>query len=527
MTGENKVTRAAGLLMLAMIISRILGYIRDVVIYAQFGQNRVTDAYQAAFSIPDFLYLILVGGAMSSAFIPVFSGYIARDENEEAWEVANSVLTVIIALMLVGIILGTIFTRELVYLLVPGFAGESVELTVTLTRIMFAQAFFMALSGITMGILNSFKHFWAPAVGSVMYNLGIIIVGVLLSPKLGIAGFSVGVVAGAVANFGVQLPVLIKKGFRYRPRFNIFHPGVIRIGVLMFPVLIGLSVTQFNLFVSQNLASTLPEGMVAALRTAQRLMQLPVGIFAVAIGVAVFPTLTGHAAKREMKQFKRSMSLGIRSVLFITLPASAGLLVLRVPLVRLLFQQGWFTAQNTEATAIALLYYSLGLIGYSAIQVLNRVFYALQDTRTPVVIGIVTIALNIGLSFALIGLMGHGGLALAYSVAGIVNMLLLMIIARAKIGGIDGRRIVLSFGKSFLASILMGLVVYFVAAWFELNLDMAVKANQAWQVIAAALAGAVVYAGLVIGLKMEEARLVLEIFRRRFVRGSGVAKQTP
>lgn len=515
MSAGKGVARAACLIMFAMIISRILGYLRDVVIYAKFGQNRITDAYNAAFSIPDFLYMLLVGGALSSAFIPVFSSYIATDKEKDAWEVASIIFNFIMILMVCGVVFGIIFTPQLITLLVPGFTGEAFDLTVFLTRIMFLQAFFMGLSGISVGILNSHKHFTAPAIGSVLYNLGIIIVGLILSPFIGIVGFSIGVVAGAIMNFGVQLPVLLKKGLRYKFSFNLRHPGVQKIFALMFPVLIGLSVAHFNLFVNQNLASTLEPGIVAALRTGQRLMQLPIGVFAIAIAVAIFPTLTRNVAREEMKQFKENTSMGVRAVIFVTLPAAVGLIALRIPLIRLLFEQGLFTHANTLATAHALYYYSIGLFAYSAIQVLNRAFYALQDTKTPVAAGILTIALNIWLNFVLLDILGHGGLALAYSLAGIFNMIALLVILRLKIGGIDGRKMFFSFVQSVFASIVMGLLLFYFVSYADNLLDVTTKIGQFLEVMLGITIGAVIYTLIVSLFKMEEADLVLAILKRR------------
>jgi putative peptidoglycan lipid II flippase len=418
--------------------------------------------------------------------------------------------------MLIGIVIGTIFTPHLIFLLVPGFSSESLGLTVYLTRIMFIQVFFMGLSGISMGILNSYKHFTAPAIGSVLYNLGIIVVGLILSPFIGIAGFSIGVVVGAALNFSVQLPILLKMGLRYKLSFNIKHPGVKKIFVLMFPVLIGLSVTHFNLFVNQNLASTLQPGIVAALRTGQRLMQLPIGVFAIAIAVAIFPTLTGNVAKGEFEKFKKNMSLGVRSVIFVTLPAAAGLIALRIPLIRLLFEQGMFTHENTLATAHALYYYSIGLFAYSAIQVLNRSFYALQNTITPVLTGVLTIAINIILNFALIEVLGHGGLALAYSIAGIFNMLVLLVVLRIKIGGIDGKKMLISFLQSFFSAFLMAAVLYKTIDYVEVWIDVSTKLGQFMQVILGIILGTVIYSTVVSLFKMEEAQMVLRILKRKF-----------
>jgi len=525
MSGKSGVARAAGIIMVSMVASRILGYVRDMVIYAEFGQNRLTDAYNAAFSIPDFLYMLLVGGALSSAFIPVFASYISTDREEDAWQAASIIFNLTITLMLLGIMLGVIFTPQLVYLLVPGFSPDISALTVKLTRIMFIQALFMGLSGLSMGILHSFKHFLMPAIGSVLYNLITVVLGWVLAVffQLGIMGFSLGVVAGAIANFGVQVPKLIQLGLKYRFSFNLRHPGVRKIYALMAPVLVGLSVTQFNLFVNQNLGSGLPPGMLSALKTASRLMQIPIATFAIAVAVAIFPTLTENAAKNEMQKFKTNMSLGVRSIIFITLPAAAGLIALRVPIVRVLYQQGEFTYQATLATAHAVLFYSLGMVGYAAQQLLNRTFYALQDTLTPVGIGILSILINLIFNFTLIGPMGHGGLALAYSLAGLFNMVALLYFLRRKIGGINGRGLLISFARSLMASVIMGLVVYYAAAYLESSLDMTRKLNQIIQVLIGVGAGCGIYAVFALAFRSEEALLVWNIISRRFQRKRGKA----
>lgn len=520
MSTQIKVAKAAGILMITMVLSRIIGYVRDVVILARFGQNNLTDAYNAAFSIPDFLYYLLVGGALSAAFIPVFSSYIATKKEEEGWIVASTIFNIIIIFMLIGITIGFIFTHQLIYLLVPGFSSENIELTVGMTRIMFFQTFFMALNGISMGILNSYQNFLAPAIGSVLYNLGIIVVGILLSPYLSITAFSIGVVAGAALQFAMQFPALLKIGLRYRPIIDLRHPGVRKIGLLVIPVLIGLSVTHFNLFVNQNLGSNLPEGMLSALRTAQRIMQLPIGVFAIAIAIATFPTLTGQAARQEKEEFKRTMSLSLRTIIFVTLPSAIGLIALRMPVVRLLFQQGNFTAEDAQATSYALLFYCIGLFAYAALQHLNRVFYALQDTRTPVTVGIFTIIVNIVLNFLLIGPMGHGGLALAYSLAGIINMLALLYILKLKLGRLDGKRMLISFLQTLFISVLMGLTAYYTSAMVALFFDPTSKLVQLIQVGAGVGAGVVVFVVLALLLKMEEAEMAKSVLLRRFQRKS-------
>jgi len=524
---KSKIVQAAGLLMLTMVISRLLGYLRDVFIYDKFGQNRITDAYNAAFSVPDFIYMILVGGALSAAFIPVFSSYIAKNQEDEGWQVVSIVFNWVAVLTVIMVGIGYIFTPQLITLLVPGFDAAAMNMAVNLTRIMFLQVVFMSLSGISMGILNSYKIFWAPAVGSVCYNLGIILGGLLLAapiekhfPGYGIAGFSVGVVVGAAVNLLVQLPSLKKVGVRYHFSFNLRHPGVQRLMILMLPVLIGLSVTQINLFINQNLASNLPEGIVAALRTAQRIMQVPIGVFAIAIAVAVFPTLTGQYAKGEHAEFLRTTSLGLRAVIFITVPAAVGLAVMREPLIRLMFEfnGGAFLPENTIATAQALLFYCIGLFAYGCVQLLARVFYALQDTKTPVIMGVVSIIVNIVFSLLLIKSLAQGGLALAYSLAGIANLLLLLWMLHRKLGAIDGRRLLRSFLKTLAVSAVMGAIALGISTGWEAVFGIESKLLQVLELLIACGVAAASYFIIAPHLHMEEGELVINMLKKRLGR---------
>jgi putative peptidoglycan lipid II flippase len=517
---NNQILKATGIIMIAMMLSRILGYARDVIIYSKFGQNYYTDAYNAAFSVPDLIYYLLVGGALSSAFIPVISGYIAKNEKDEAWHVVSTVFNLIMILLSFGIAIGMIFTEELIYILVPGFNQESIDLTVKLTRIMFAQSFLMTLNGIIQGVLHSSKHFLSPAIGSVLYNVGIIAIGLLLSKPFGIAGFSIGVVGGALLNFLILLPALKKTGIKYYPGINLKHPGVIKLFRLIIPVFIGLSVTHLNLFVTQNLASQLPEeGMISALRAAYRISMLPIGIFGLAIGVSFFPSLTGHAARNEKKEYVKLLSLGIRTIVYITLPSTIGIIALKTPIVRTMFQQGNFTVANTEATAHALFFYSLGIVAYSAQALLYRSFYATEDTRTPVVVGVTTMSLNIILSIMLVKYMNHGGLALAHSVAGIFNMVILLGVIKMKFGQIDGKNMLVSFTKTSISSIIMGLSVYFTAQIFGNIFGTEDKILQILQVLIATGAGIVVYFISTSIMKMEEAKIVKNIVMKKLKRG--------
>jgi len=514
MSTGAKIARAAGFVMFATLIARILGFVREMVMYTWFGQSYATDAYNAAFSIPDLIYLLMVGGALSTAFIPVFSRYLANNEDDEAWQVASIVFNYSVLFSIILITFGVIYTRPLIMLLAPDLPPNYINLTVLLTRVMFVQTFFMVLNGISMGILNSKQHFVTPALGSVLYNIGIIGIGIVMARQWGIMAFSVGVVAGAILSFVVQIPTIMKSGMRYSFSFNYKHPGFKQILYLMAPVLLGLSVSQINLFITQNLASGLAEGSISALRLSQRIMQLPVGIFGTSIATVIFPTMTAQMARKEIPAFRRTFSLGLRATLLISIPAGVGLIALREPIVQLLFQQGQFTASNAHATATALLYYSVGLFAYSALQIMNRVFYSMEDTITPVIVAITSIGVNIGASLWLIKSMQHGGLALAFTIAGITNLLLLLIIFKWRLKSIDGVKILRSVVISTAASVAMYLVVQFVMSGLTPYLHWATKLNQLIMVSAGMGIGISVYAVIILLFRLEESQLVIDMLRK-------------
>jgi putative peptidoglycan lipid II flippase len=526
--------KAAGFLMITMVISRILGYVRDIIVYNQFGQNRITDAYNASFTIPDFVYMLLVGGALSAAFIPIFSSYIANDKAEEGWKVASIVFNWIIVLLVVFLTVCFIFTPQLVNLIVPGFNPDAQLMTVNLTRIMFLQVIFLTFSGISMGILNSFKHFTSPAIGSVLYNLGIIVGGLLLAssieakwPGYGIAGFSVGVVIGAALYFLVQIPALKKVGLRYHFSFDLKNPGVQNLIMLIIPVLIGLSASEINVIISQNLASGLSDGLVSALRIAERIMKLPIGIFAISIAVAIFPTLTAYMAKNEEKEFKGAVSLGLRSVIFVTLPAAVALAVLSTPFIRFMFEWGGdFTSVETARTVGPLIFYCVGLVAYSAIHVLSRTFYAMQDTKTPVFCSVLSIGINICFCLLLVGPMAANGIALAYSIAGLFNMFLLLYLYKRRMQYIGGRKILSSVAKMGIASAAMAGALFLVSGVFEINADMSNKIIQIIEVLLSIGVGIAVYFLVTYRWKMEESVMVMDIMKKKFFKRKKVGGES-
>lgn len=517
MTTSQKMIRAAGFLMAANLVSRFLGFIRESLMAGLFGKTGATDAYNTAFILPDLLYWLLVGGVLSAAFIPVLSEYIAKEREDEGWKVVSSVINIMFLSLCFLVVIAMILTPKFIALQVPGFSPEDKELAVYLTRILLLQPVVLMMSGITMGILNSYKIFWPSAVGTVLYNASIIICGLLFANSgdaWSIAGFAFGVVIGAAVNFLVQIPSLRKVGLRYYPIIDLKHPGVKKIVLLSLPIIIMFTLNQFQVIVNSNLGSALVPGSLTAIWYSYRLFQLPVGIFALAIGVAVFPTLSEQAALKKGKDFLETISGAIRLIIYITIPVSVGMIVLRFPLIRVLFEHGEFGPLDTEITAIPLFYFTLGITAQAIIQILPRAFYALQNTWMPVGLGVIAMLVSIASMFVLIKPLAHGGLALAVTIGAVVHMLLLFIVLRRILGRIDGRKIVSTLSKSLAAAFLMGIVVYFWAGYIQPVVGTE-KLGSVIVLISSALIGMAAFAAVTRSMRMEELTMALDMLGRR------------
>lgn len=516
---RRSLAEITGFLVIMGALSRVLGYVREIVMTTVFGQGWMTDAYKAAFLIPDFLYLVLIGGAFSTAFIPVLSEYVAKHEEDQAWRVASTIFN----MMLLAVCVGMVFF----YFSVPfimdkflavGYAPETQELAIYLTRLMLLQSFFMCLSGICQGICHVFQQFTAPAVGSLLYNIAIILLGVWLMPHIGITGFAVGVVVGSYLNFIVHVPILLRIGVKWKPVIDIHHEGVKEFFRLAVPVVLGLSVIYLNTFVTQYLGSLLHEGTVTALNNANRLMQLPIGIIAMSIASAFFPTLTELIAKNDIKSFKKKLVEGINVNNFILIPASIGLMVVAEPLIRALFMQGKFTEANVEITASVLIFYCVGIIGYSQQQILNRGMYALRDSKRAVIVNCAIIFINIFLSLLMVHSMGAQGLALAYSVAGLISMVLLYILLCVKVGDLGTRDITSSLVKILIASLIMGVSVAGFLHFIDPIIDITSKSQQLVELVLAIGIGVVVYTVAAFALRIKETQIAMSIIKRKLHR---------
>lgn len=513
---DKQIIRAAAIVMIATVLARLLGLARQMIIGNQFGTTIDMDAFAAANVVTETLYLVVAGGALASAFIPVFTGLLTRGKQKDAWQLASQVANVILIIMAVLAIATAILAHPIVtQLLAPKMPSEGQALTAELLRTMLLSTVIFSVSGLLMGVLNAQQHFLLPAIAPVLYNVGIIGGALFLTRRFGIHGVAIGVVAGAALHLVIQLPGLRGRGAQYSAQLGLRNPALQRVARLMGPRILGLAVTRVNFWVNTNLASAF-EGAVSALDYAMRIMLLPLGVVAQAVGIAAFPTFAELAAENKLKDVRRTLASTLRGVLFLALPATGGLLMLREPIVRLLFEKGEFTAQSTVSVAWALAFYALGLAGHAGLEIIVRAFYALHDTKTPVVVGSGAMALNVVLSIALsrlfdeIGWMPHGGLALANSLATVLEASWLLWLMRRRLGGIEGRWLLTGLAQTMLATIVMMSVLWL---WLTLGADGSALGIGGIGIVL----GGGVYLGFAALLRMEEldmARPILNAARR-------------
>ncbi|MBU4345598.1 MAG: murein biosynthesis integral membrane protein MurJ [Proteobacteria bacterium] len=467
MSENTRVTKAAGVVGAATLLSRLFGFIRDVVIAWFFGAGLSSDAFFVAFRIPNLLRRLFAEGSLSIAFIPVFTEYLTIKGRDEAFKLARAAIWLLSMVLAIVAVLGVLLSPVIIKVIAPGFISspEKFFLTVNLTRIMFPYIFFIGLVALCMGILNSLGHFAAPALAPVFLNIAMICSVFFISPYMSdpVTGLAIGVLIGGVLQLALQIPFLIKKGLYFLQRVKIFHPGLKRIGLLMLPAVFGAAVYQINILVSTLLASLLPEGSVSYLYYADRLVQFPLGIFAIATATAILPSLSRQASSGDLGAVKDTFAHAMKLVLFITIPSMVGLIILREPIVALLFKRGVFDSKATQLTAYALLYYGIGLWAFSGVRIVVSTFYALQDTRTPVRMAVISIIANIVLGIILMGPLAHGGLALATSLASMLNFGLLIRALKIKLGSLGLRSIAESACKSVLCAAIMGAVVMVVS----------------------------------------------------------------
>lgn len=476
---RQDVVRSAGIVSAAVLLSRLTGLAREITMARLFGAGIAKDAFDLGFRIPNLTRDLFAEGALSSAFVPTFTRYLTQHGRAEAAHLSNLVATALILVVGAITVLGILLAGPLVALLASGFqqVPGKFDLAVGLTQVMFPFLLLVALAAQAMGVLNANQQFGIPALASTFFNVGSLAVGVAgalwVAPRLGlepIYGMAVGVVVGGALQWFCQVPSLVRSGFRFRPAFDFGHPGLRQIARLMGPAILGSAAVQINVMVNTHYAAGITNeagqvinGPVSWLSYAFRFMQLPLGLFGVAIASATLPAVSRSAAERDLAKFRDLLARSLGMVFLLTVPSAVGLAVLGESIVGLIYEGGPFTPYDTRQTAVALAWYAVGLAGYSAVKVLAPAFYALGDSQTPMVVSLLSILINFAAAATLVKAagFGHGGLALATSLVAMFNFLVLLWRIRRPIGGVYGRALLASVSKIGAASAIMG-----VASWW-------------------------------------------------------------
>jgi len=543
-SGKNRplssVARSAGIVGLAVMASRVLGLVREMVFAYFFGASKsfANDAYVIAFRIPNLLRDLFAEGALSSAFVPVFSEYLVKKSEKDAFRLSNLVATGLIVVLGTLVALGVVFAGPLVAFIAPGFQTDPAkfELTVRLTRIMMPFILLVALAAQAMGVLNARDRFGIPALSSAFFNVGSIAGGlaaaalltdltfahpiraIVEKPTEGIVGMAYGVLIGGFLQYSVQWPSLRRAGFRFRPMLSFSDPGVRRIFALMGPAVIGGAAVQVNVLINSNFASNIPgTGPVSWLTYAFRLMQFPIGVFGVAIATATLPAISRSAARKDEADFRHTLAGSIRLAFLLTIPSAVGLIVLRRPIIALIYERGHFEPGDTAHTAAALGFFAVGLTGYAAIKILAPAFYTLGDSRTPMMISLLSMATNFAMNWALVGVMQERGLALSTSTVALANCGLLYVIMRKRISGIEDRRTAGAVAKILVASAVMGAACWTVSAALSRALGDNFAARLTNVLVSVAI-GAVLFYVLASLLRVEELKSATRALAGRFAR---------
>jgi putative peptidoglycan lipid II flippase len=477
---SSRLARSAGLIGSATAASRLLGLVREQVLAWLFGASAspAMDAYNVAFRIPNLLRDLFAEGAMTSAFVPTFTRTLTTAGREAAWRVGNLVMNALVVATIIPVTLGIIFAPAITGWLAPNYAtilvpgvGTKLQLTTDLTRIMLPFLTTLAVATAMMGMLNSLRRFFVPSLSPAMFNVASIFSAFAIAPLMPrfglhpIIGIAIGTLLGGVGQIVMQWPTLRAEGFRYQPTVSFSDPTVREILRLMAPATIGVAAVQINVTVNTFLAQSQEQGAVTWLGFAFRLMYLPIGIFGVSIATASIPDISRQAALQDLASMRSTVSRAFRMMLMLNVPATVGLMVLAEPIIAMIYQRGLFLPYDTARTAMALMFYAPGLIGYSAIKVASPTFYSLRESRTPVLVSVASVGINLALNIVLVRVMGFAGLALGTAVAAVFNAAVLVWLLRLRLGGIEGRRLLVATVKISLASAAMGLAAHLTAGW--------------------------------------------------------------
>jgi putative peptidoglycan lipid II flippase len=515
----RQIAKAAGTVMAAFLIGNLIGLLRGVVIADAFGTSGEYDAFNAANRLTETLYNLMAGGALGSAFIPTFTALLTKDDRKTAWKLASSITNLLIIILssvaALMAIFGPYVVRYGLFITDPAENLEAQTLTVTLLRIMLPSITIFGLSGLLIGILNAHQKFWLPAIAPAMYSIGIII-GVFFFPhSWGIYRLAWGALFGSLLHLCIQLPGLVKLPERkYSLILGRGVPTVKTVLKLMGPRIFGVAVVQLNFIVNTIIALSLPEGSVSAISFAFTIMLMPQAAIAQSIAIASLPTFSAQAAQNKLDEMRSSLVSSLRGVLLLAMPASLGLILLRVPLVQFMYERGEFTAQSTQMVAWALLFYAAGLVGHSVVEVVSRAFYAVNNTRTPVIIGAIAMTINLGLSlilskwFAILGWMPHGGLALANAAATALEMVALLVMMRKRLNGLEGKRLWQAVGQAAIGTTAMSI---FVAVFLQLTPNLSALLHTLF----GGLIGVGTYGLVMLAIKPPELGQIFSMLRRR------------
>ncbi|MGI6713173.1 MAG: murein biosynthesis integral membrane protein MurJ [Bacillota bacterium] len=514
---KKSIAKAAGVVLIMNLASKILGFVRETFIAHEFGASNFTDAYLVAYTLPYFLQAIL-GFALVTAVVPILTKYLVDGDYDEAWHVASTILNLTLVALTVFTIIGIAGAAFLVKITAPGFTPELAKLATGLAQIMFPSVVFMGVGMVITGILNASYKFAVPAFAPGFSNLIIIFSVVFFGARFGITGLAVGTLISFIGFLLLQVPVLRSVRFKYSFVIDIKHPAVRQAVVSIGPIILGVAVNQIYFALNRIFASGLAEGSISALNYANKLMNLPLGVFVAAVTSAIYPALSAYAIKGDRKALTDTMLRGLNMVCLITIPAAVGLMVLKVPVVQLLFERGAFDRQDTIATAIALFYFSLGLFPGAANMIITRAYYAVDDVKTPVVVGAFSIIINLVLSILFLNYLSHAGLALANSLAAAANTVMLFIKLKKHLPYLQGRNLLISLGKSCLASLIMAILTGSTMFFFTARFELEMSRNVALAVMTAVTVGLVSYVISVVLLKVEEVCYIKNALLQKFKR---------
>lgn len=510
----SKVAKAAVGLMAATLLAKILGFGRELALASVYGASGVSDAFLVAMNIPAVIFQA-IGTSLGTAFIPLYCEVNSNKGDKDANLYTNNILNIVVLICIVLSILGAIFTKQVVKVFAMGFEGETLRLAVYYTRVLILGLAFLGISYIMMAFLQVKEKFVIAGLMPIPYNI-LIITSIFLSSTINPNILPWGTLFGLSLQFVFLYPFARQKGFRYKPYINISDEHVKKMLWLIMPVLIGVAVNQINTIVDRTIASTLVEGSISALNYATKLNQFVMGMFIVSISSVVYPMLSKLSTENNREKFNETIAKSVNTVTLLVIPISAGAIVLAEPIVRLLFQRGEFDERATYMTAIALTFYSIGMIGYGLRDILGKVFYSLQDTRTPMVNGVIAMVLNITLNILFVKFtnMQIAGLAFATSISALVTIILLFINLKIKIGQFGGKQILSVMIKSIVSALIMAVV-----AKLAYNLLFGILGEgfiqEALTFIVAVAVGALTYGGAIIILKVEEVNLILDKFKEK------------